>query len=195
MFTGIIKEVAPVISAARQDGSLIIEIQTPKGWALSPGDSVATNGVCLTVKQVNPASYTAELMAETLKRTSFGTTVPKRVNLELPMRLSDRLDGHLVQGHVDNTGTVLAVEAAGNPRLYTISFPARYAAQIVEKGSITVDGVSLTVVKLDGDQFTVSLVEYTLTHTTLQDKAIGDTVNLEFDMIAKYVAKLITLKK
>lgn len=195
MFTGIIREVAPVLSFASQDGSLIIEIETPKGWTLSPGDSVATNGVCLTVKQVNPASYTAELMAETLRRTSFGAAVPKRVNLELPMRLSDRLDGHLVQGHVDTTGNILAIEPAGNSRLYTISFPAQYAAQIVEKGSITVDGVSLTVVKLSDDQFSVSLVEYTLTHTTLQDKAVGDTVNLEFDMIAKYVAKLITPKE
>ena len=157
------------------------------------GDSIAVNGVCLTVTDTGDGTFSADVMAETLKRSSLGAlTTGSRVNLERPMALGGRLGGHLVQGHVDGTGTVLAREPAEHWELVTVSLPAELSRYVVDKGSITVDGVSLTVVEAGEDRFTISLIPTTLELTTLGIKQPGDPVNLEVDVIAKYVERMVT---
>jgi riboflavin synthase len=148
--------------------------------------------VCLTVVELGDGSFTADVMAETLKRSSLGALRPgSRVNLERPMALGGRLGGHLVQGHVDGTGTVLERTPAEHWELVKVSLPAELARYVVEKGSITVDGISLTVVEAGADFFTVSLIPTTLALTTLGVKQPGEPVNLEVDVIAKYVERML----
>lgn len=191
MFSGIIKAVAQVRKAKKKNGSLFLIIEKPKGWIIKPGESIATNGVCLTVKKVNKDDYLTELMPQTLKKTSFGKQIPQKVNLEQSLRLVDKLGGHLVLGHVDAVGKMQNIIWKDTSKIYRFSFPKKFAKLIAEKGSIAVDGISLTVVDVGKDWFTVSLVDYTTRHTTLGKKKIGDLVNLEFDIIAKYLEKLI----
>lgn len=187
MFTGIIKAIGRIVKTQRKAGSLFLTIQKPKGWKLKPGDSVAADGVCLTVKQVNQNNYTTELMPETLRKTYFGKTTPKELNLEQSLRLSDRLGGHLVLGHVDAVGTLEKIKNITSSKIFRISFPSKFRKLVALKGSIAVDGVSLTLIDVWKDRFTVSLVDYTLKHTTLGEKEVKDFVNLEFDIIAKYL--------
>lgn len=194
MFTGIIKAKAAIKKTEGKDGSLFLTIATPKGWRIKSGDSIATDGVCLTVKKVNKNDYIAELMPETLKRSYFSKVIPKELNLEQPLRLSDRIDGHLVSGHIDAVGKIQTSKTVGRAKIYKISFPKKFRKLVAEKGSVAVDGISLTVVATSGNWFIVSLVDYTLNHTTLGQKQPGDLVNLEFDMIAKYLRPL-TLQK
>jgi riboflavin synthase len=156
------------------------------------GDSIAVNGVCLTVVEFGDGAFTADVMAETLDRSSLGALAPgSRVNLERPMALGGRLGGHLVQGHVDGTGTVLERTPAEHWEIVRIALPASLSRYVVEKGSITVDGISLTVVEAAADWFTVSLIPTTLALTTLGIKQPGDPVNLEVDVIAKYVERMM----
>ncbi|HCA85315.1 MAG TPA: riboflavin synthase [Streptomyces sp.] len=156
------------------------------------GDSIAVNGVCLTVVEAADGEFTADVMAETLNRSSLGVLVPgSRVNLERPMALGGRLGGHLVQGHVDGTGTIAERIPGEHWEIVKISLPARLARYVVEKGSITVDGVSLTVVDAAADHFSISLIPTTLALTTLGSKQVGDPVNLEVDILAKYVERLL----
>jgi riboflavin synthase len=156
------------------------------------GDSIAVNGVCLTVVEFGDGEFTADVMAETLLRSSLGgLAAGSRVNLERPMALGGRLGGHLVQGHVDGTGTVLGRTPAEHWEIVRISLPAELSRYVVEKGSITVDGISLTVVEAAADYFTVSLIPTTLALTTLGIKQPGDPVNLEVDVIAKYVERML----
>lgn len=187
MFTGIIRAVGQVIAAQKKSGGLFLTVAKPKDWEIRPGDSIATNGVCLTVRTVSRNSYTSELMPETLARTCFGRTIPKELNLEQSLRLSDRLGGHLVTGHIDALGQIQKILPAGLSEVYQISFPPEFAKLLAAKGSIAVDGVSLTVVQVGKNWFTVSLVDFTLKHTTLGQKKVRDFVNLEFDIIAKYI--------
>ncbi|PIR86965.1 MAG: riboflavin synthase [Candidatus Harrisonbacteria bacterium CG10_big_fil_rev_8_21_14_0_10_49_15] len=187
MFTGIIKAVALIKHAEVKDGSLFLTIARPKGWRMKPGDSISTDGACLTVRSVNKKQYTVELMPETLDKTYFGKQICLQVNLEQSLRVTDRLDGHIVLGHVDAVGVIKKIANDGRAKVYTIQFPARSAALVAPKGSITVDGVSLTVTRATKTTFSVSLVEYTLNHTALGQKQIGDLVNLEFDVLAKYL--------
>lgn len=194
MFTGVIKATAKVKKSERKRGSLFLTIDRPRGWKIRPGDSIATDGVCLTVKEVSHGDYRTELMRETLSKTSFGTVVPKRVSLENPLKVSDVLDGHLVLGHVDAVGEIKNIRSAGSSKVYQISFPKKFAKLVTDKGSIAVDGVSLTVVKVHRNWFTVSLVDYTIKHTGLGMKKVGDFVNLEFDILAKYLVKLMDKK-
>lgn len=191
MFSGIISAAEKIKAAKHDRGSLFLTIQRPKKWKLKSGDSIATNGVCLTVRTVSKDAYTTELMPETLKTTTFGKIVPERVNLERPLTLQTPLDGHLVLGHVDAVGAIRAIKPAGRATTFTIAFPAQYGRWVAEKGSITVDGIGLTVVSVTKNTFNVSLVDYTLEHTTLADKHIGDVVNVEFDVVAKYVDKMV----
>ncbi|MFZ4485037.1 MAG: riboflavin synthase [Candidatus Nanopelagicales bacterium] len=193
MFTGIVEErgtvasVEPLTNAERIAirGSVALE-------SVRPGDSIAVNGVCLTVVEVGPDSFTADVMEETLKRSSLGNAgIGSEVNLERAARLDSRLGGHLVQGHVDGTGQVLVIEPDPHWTLMRISLPAGLGRYVVEKGSITVDGVSLTVVSVDDEGFSVSLIPTTLAETTLGSRRVGDTVNLEVDAIAKYVERLM----
>ena len=193
MFTGIVEErgtvasVEPLTNAERIAirGSVALE-------SVRPGDSIAVNGVCLTVVEIGPDIFTADVMAETLKRSSLGNAgVGSEVNLERAARLDSRLGGHLVQGHVDGTGQVLVIEPDPHWTLMRISLPSGLGRYVVEKGSITVDGVSLTVVSVDDEGFSVSLIPTTLSETTLGSRRVGDTVNLEVDAIAKYVERLM----
>ena len=193
MFTGIVEERGTVASVERLTNAERIAISGSVVLAdVRPGDSIAVNGVCLTVVDIGPDSFTADVMQETLKRSSLGSAgVGSEVNLERAARLDSRLGGHLVQGHVDGTGEVLVIEPDPHWTLMRISLPAGLGRYVVEKGSITVDGVSLTVVGVDDDGFSVSLIPTTLAETTLGSRRVGDTVNLEVDAIAKYVERLM----
>ena len=188
MFTGLVAGKGTVRTL--RDGRL--EVETPLAAELSSGDSVAVNGVCLTAVQPDGASFRADVMPETLRRSSLGPLGEgDEVNLELPLRAGDRMGGHMVQGHVDATGRVEEVREEGCSRVVRVSAASDSLRYVVEKGSIAVDGVSLTVSAVDGRAFEVSLIPETLERTTLGEAAPGKTVNLEVDVLAKYVEKAI----
>ncbi len=191
MFSGIISTVAKVKKSQKVGSSLVLTIEKPRSWRLKPGDSVATDGACLTVSKVYDREYVTELMAETLRTTKFGQVVPTYVNLERPLTLSTVLDGHIVQGHIDTVARVRAIIKKGESSLCRLAFPKQFSTYVVERGSITIDGIALTVVKEGPGWCAVSLVDYTLKHTTIGEKKVGDLVNVEFDIIAKYVSKLV----
>jgi len=188
VFTGIIEEVGRVTSA--QSGRLIIAASDVlQGVEL--GGSIAVNGVCLTITNFNTNSFSVDVMPETLKRTNFSLlSAGDGVNLERPLALGGRLGGHLVQGHVDATGRVASVTKGEEAMIIRFEAPPEVMGYIVEKGFITVDGTSLTVVIKDTSSFQVSVVDYTHKHTTLGSRQVGDLVNLEVDIIAKYVEQL-----
>src|SRR3954454_12409079 len=192
MFTGLVETTARVRRVDPDAEGVRLEVETPLAAELSQGDSIAVNGVCLTAVEPQPDSFKADVMAETLRRSSLGPlTEGDSVNLELPLRAGDRLGGHMVQGHVDGTGTVANTREEGFARLVTIEAGPEIMKYVVEKGSIAVDGVSLTVAAVDGSSFTVSLIPETLERTTLGQAAPGRVVNLEVDVLAKYVEKLV----
>ncbi len=169
-----------------------LRIETPLAGELKAGDSVAVNGVCLTAAGLGDGAFTADAMNETLSRTSLSVLAPgSQVNLELPLRAGDRLGGHMVQGHVDGVGTVSEVAEDGFARRIRIEAPPEVLRYVIEKGSIAVDGVSLTVAELDDRSFTVSLIPETLQRTNLGLAGPGAVVNLEVDVLAKYVEKLV----
>ncbi len=184
--TGVVRETDPDAQGTRlaiEAGELTDE--------LAEGDSVAVNGVCLTATSVADGAFSADVMAETLDRSSLGPLQPgDRVNLELPLRAADRLGGHVVQGHVDGVGSVAVLADDGFARIVTVAAEPALLRYVVEKGSIAVDGVSLTVAAVDADGFSVSLIPETLERTTLGTVKPGDPVNLEVDVLAKYVEKL-----
>ncbi|MCN9240743.1 riboflavin synthase [Streptomyces sp. NPDC052051] len=194
MFTGIVEELGEITAAENLGDSFRFRLRGPVVTeGARHGDSIAVNGVCLTVVEHEGDEFTADVMAETLNRSSLGAlAVGSRVNLERPTAVGARLGGHIVQGHVDGTGTILAREPSEHWDLVTVSLPADLSRYVVEKGSITVDGVSLTVVEAAADRFTISLIPTTLALTTLGVKQPGDPVNLEVDIIAKYVERLLT---
>jgi riboflavin synthase len=193
VFTGIVEELGEITAVEELGDASRFTVRGPVVTeGAKHGDSIAVNGVCLTVVDLPEGAFTADVMAETLKRSSLGALAPgSRVNLERPMALGGRLGGHLVQGHVDGTGTVLARTPAEHWEIVTIALPAELARYVVEKGSITVDGISLTVVDAEPGHFTVSLIPTTLALTTLGIKQPGDPVNLEVDVIAKYVERMM----
>jgi riboflavin synthase len=188
MFTGLVAEKGTIRS--RRDGRL--EIATSLAGELAAGDSVAVNGVCLTAVDPDASSFAADVMPETLRRSSLGPLREgSEVNVELPLRAGDRLGGHMVQGHVDATGSVAGVRDEGLARVVRIEADPALLRYVVEKGSIAVDGVSLTVSSVDDEAFEVSLIPETLERTTLGQAERGTMVNLEVDVLAKYVEKLI----
>lgn len=193
MFTGLVEEIGDVVAVERLTDAVRLRIRGAIVTAdARPGDSIAVNGTCLTVVDVEAVEFTADVMAETLSRTSLQRAQPGRqVNLERPIRLSDRLGGHLVQGHVDGTGTVLERTRSEHWDVLRVSLPDDLARYVVEKGSIAVDGVSLTVSALGERWFEVSLIPTTLTATTLGAVQPGDPLNLEVDVVAKYVEKML----
>jgi riboflavin synthase len=192
MFTGLVAQTGTVRAVEGGPDGARLSVATPLAAELSPGDSVAVNGVCLTAAESDGQGFVADVMSETLRRSSLGPVGQgDLVNLELPVRAGDRLGGHVVQGHVDGTGTVDAVEPDGLARVVRVAAPPELLRYVVEKGSIAVDGVSLTVVEVDGEGFSVSLVRETLERTTLGALRPGRTVNLEVDVLAKYVEKLV----
>jgi riboflavin synthase len=187
VFTGLVARTGTVRSL--RDGRL--EVDTPLAAELAAGDSIAVNGVCLTAVEASPGGFAAEVMPETLRRSSLGPLADgDEGNLELPLRATDRLGGHVVQGHVDGTGTVEDVREEGFSRVVRIAADPDLLRYVVEKGSIAVDGVSLTVSAIDDDAFEVSLIPETLEKTTFGSAAPGRTVNVEVDVFAKYVEKL-----
>jgi riboflavin synthase len=199
LFTGIVEELGEVVALERGDGSARLTVRGPEVTAdANRGDSIAINGVCLTVKLTSGGEFTADVMGETLDRSSLGVLAPgAAVNLERPLRPDGRLGGHIVQGHVDGTGTIVARTPADGWEVVRISVPAELARYVVEKGSVAVDGVSLTVSALSplpaaaAAWLEVSLIPETLERTTLGRKQPGEVVNLEVDMIAKYVERLL----
>jgi len=196
MFTGIVAELGEVAAIEYRGDAVRLTIRGSTD-DVSPGESIAVNGVCLTVTGVIDGTFTADVMAETLDRSGLGVLTPGApVNLERSVRLADRLGGHLVQGHVDATGTILSRWPAAHWDRVRISLPASVARYVVHKGSIAVDGISLTVSALSPPDttdtwFEVSLIPETLKRTTLGTRQPGDTVNLEVDVIAKYVERLL----
>ncbi len=194
MFTGIVEELGEVTALADLGDSVRLTVRGPRVVdGARHGDSIAVNGVCLTVVDATREAFTADVMRETLDRSALGALAPGApVNLERPMRLDGRLGGHLVQGHVDGTGAILERQPSEHWELVRVSLPADLARYVVHKGSITVDGVSLTVASVTDDSFTVSLIPTTLELTTLGRKQPGDPVNLEVDVVAKYVERLMS---
>ena len=192
MFTGLVETRAVVRRVERDGDGARLTVETPLAHELGAGDSVAVNGVCLTAVDTDGASFSADVMAETLRRSSLGPLAGgDEVNVELPLRAGDRLGGHVVQGHVDGTGSVETVEREGFARVVRIACDAKLLAYVVDKGSIAVDGVSLTVAEVDDEGFSVSLIPETLERTTLGSAEPGRVVNLEVDVLAKYVEKLV----
>ena len=193
MFTGIVEELGSVAAVEDQGDAIRLTISADtvlEGTGL--GDSISVNGCCLTVARLDDGTWTADLMQETLDKTSLaGVTPGDRVNLERAVTVDKRLGGHIVQGHVDGVGEVIARSPSEHWDVVEISLPAHLARYLVDKGSITVDGVSLTVVEVAEASFTVSLIPETLARTTLGTRRVGDRVNLEADIIAKHVEKLL----
>jgi riboflavin synthase len=194
MFTGIVEELGTVAAIEDQGDALRLTVRATtalEGTRL--GDSISVNGCCLTVAALDGDTWTADLMQETLDKTSLRGAAPgDRVNLERAMTPEQRLGGHIVQGHVDGVGVVVRRDPSEHWDVVEVSLPAELARYVVPKGSITVDGVSLTVVDVGPDSFTVSLIPETLARTTLGTRAPGDRVNLETDVIARHVEKLMT---
>ena len=193
MFTGIIEEIGTVKRVQRSGSSSFIEIQAKKVLEdVHIGDSIAVNGVCLTVTHSDGSVFRADVMNETLSRSSLGSlTTGSPVNLERAMAAGGRFGGHIVSGHIDGTGTITDIKNDGIAVWYTVSAAPELLRYIVEKGSIAIDGISLTVAKVTDTSFSVSIIPHTAAETILGTKKVGDTVNLENDIIGKYVEKLM----
>ncbi len=195
MFTGLVADLGTVTAVDATSDGVRLAVRSDLAAELALGGSVAVNGVCLTATGLSDGSFSADVMHETLQRSSLAEVAAgTRVNLELPLRASDRLGGHVVQGHVDGVGTVRAVREDGFARVVEIAARPELLRYVVEKGSIAVDGISLTVVDAGEDQLSVSLIPETLERTNLGAAAPGQPVNLEVDVLAKHVEKLIASK-
>ena len=199
MFTGLVQDLGRVAEVHETSDGVRLAVESPLAAELHEGDSIAVNGVCLTAVGLTPTPPTprfgADVMRETLRRSSLGDIAPgSAVNLELPLRPEDRLGGHVVQGHVDGLGSIAGVREDGFARIVAIAADPDLLRYVVEKGSIAVDGISLTVARIDGTSFDVSLIPETLERTTLGEADVGTTVNLEVDVLAKYVEKLIAVR-
>ena len=192
MFTGIIEEIGKIVRIEREQANLHLYVKSSFTNELKIDQSVAHNGVCLTVVAIDGDVYQVTAIAETLAKTHLGSLqVGDAVNLERGMLLNTRLDGHIVQGHIDQTGTCSAIQEEAGSTRFTFQYNPSTGNVVIEKGSITVNGVSLTVVDATRDSFSVAVIPYTLAHTNLQHLQIGSIVNLEFDVIGKYVARLM----
>jgi riboflavin synthase len=194
MFTGLVEAVGELVDRTPIDGGARVRIATAFAADLTPGDSVAVNGVCLTVIAATAGEWHAELGPETLRVTTLGRLpIGSLVNLERPLRADGRMGGHFVQGHVDAVGAIQAVRLDAEFQWLTVGFPPALAPLLIEKGSVADDGISLTVARLAGDSFDVQVVPFTLQNTNLQRTQVGDPVNLECDMVGKYVARAAEL--
>ena len=192
MFTGIIEEVGEIAQTQRRGMAVFFGIRASFAKELKEGDSVCVNGACLTVVAVQPPLFWVEAVEETLARTNLGFLKPgDKVNLERALSVAGRFGGHFVQGHVDGTGVIAQIVSRLRSKVMRIHTPKELMQYIVPKGSIAVDGVSLTVVDVGADWFTVSLIPFTLEHTTLGLRKVGDVVNLEVDILAKYVRHML----
>ncbi len=196
MFTGLIADVGSVTALELGGAGATLEIDTRLAGELGEGDSIAVNGVCLTATEIRDGGFQAEAMIETLERSTLGALgAGARVNLELPLRATDRLGGHVVQGHIDGTGMISELREEGFARVLAIGTGSALERYLVEKGSVAVDGVSLTVSALREHGFEVSLIPETLKQTNLGGAAVGDRVNLEVDVLAKHVERLLERRR
>ncbi|WP_108245692.1 riboflavin synthase [Muricauda brasiliensis] len=195
MFTGIIETLGKVEKLEKEGGNLHITVSSTITAELKIDQSVSHNGVCLTVVSIHADQYTVTAIEETLNKTNLGELkVGEVVNLERAMLLGARLDGHIVQGHVDQTATCKSIEEKDGSWVYTFAYDSRLNNVTIEKGSITVDGVSLTVVDSKKDSFSVAIIPYTYEHTRFHTYKVGGTINLEFDVVGKYVSRLLELR-
>ena len=193
MFTGIVQEIGSIKDLRRKNGPLRVEVLAPRSAPeLEVDRSVAINGTCLTVVGKRDSSFEVEVVEETLNKTTLGSlSTGDRVNLELPMRLSDRLDGHVVLGHVDATGEIIDIRKLTASEMMKIRIPPEYSKYCVHTGSIAVDGVSLTIAELDHSAISVAIIPHTLERTIFGSYSISTKVNLEFDVLGKYVARFM----
>ena len=195
MFTGIIEEIGVIKSLVRENDNLHITVKSNFTSELKIDQSVAHNGVCLTVVEINNDEYTVTAINETLQKTTLGSfSKGEKINLERGMQLGERLDGHLVQGHVDQIAVCKSVVEDNGSTIFTFQYDSSLGNVTIEKGSITISGISLTVINSKKDEFSVAIIPYTLDHTILKFVKVASVVNLEFDVIGKYVAKLYSLK-
>ncbi|MFC7526229.1 riboflavin synthase [Parapedobacter sp. GCM10030251] len=196
MFTGIIETIGKVSRLDHEAGNLHITVASALSDELKIDQSISHNGVCLTVVALSPGEHTVTAIAETLSKSNLGgLQLGSEVNLERCTKVGDRLDGHIVQGHVDQTARCIAIEDQQGSYLYTFQYDAGPGNITVEKGSITVNGISLTVVDSKDSQFSVAIIPYTYEHTNLKQVNVGDVVNLEFDIVGKYVARLLGMQR
>lgn len=197
MFTGLIEDVGTIDALRFNKGSAVLSVRTNLPLRSMPlGASVAVNGACLTVVKKGKGTFTVDVSPETLQRTSLETLgVGSLVNLEEPMRLQDRLGGHLVTGHVDGIGTVLAITNQGEFTVFTFQVPARLGRFLISKGSVAVDGISLTVNDRRRNRFSTAIIPFTLQHTNLRARRVGDKVNIETDLIGKYVESFLEKRR
>jgi riboflavin synthase len=197
MFTGLIEDVGRVDALRFNRGSALLQVKTAVRLRSMPlGASVAVNGACLTVVKKSKGTFTVDVSPETLQRTNLETLgVGSLVNLERPMRLQDRLGGHLVTGHVDGVGTVLAITKQGEFTVFTFQVPVRLGRFLISKGSVAVDGISLTVNDCRRDRFSAAIIPFTLQHTNLRARRVGDKVNIETDLIGKYVERFLEKRR
>lgn len=197
MFTGLIEDVGTIDALRFSKGSAVLSVRTNLPFRSMPsGASVAVNGACLTVVKKSKGTFTVDVSPETLQRTNLETLgVGSLVNLERPMRLQDRLGGHLVTGHVDGIGTVLAIAKQGEFTVFTFQVPLRLGRFLISKGSVAVDGISLTVNDCRRDRFSAAIIPFTLRHTNLRARRVGDKVNIETDLIGKYVDSFLEKRR
>ena len=196
MFTGIIETIGIIKDLKKDSGNLDITVSSVITTELKIDQSVAHNGVCLTVVELNNDEYTVTAIGETLEKTTIGDwKIGDLINLERGMRLGDRLDGHIVQGHVDQTGICKSIEEANGSWYFTFEYDSNLNNLTIDKGSITVNGVSLTVVNSKENEFSVAIIPYTFEHTNFNIFKIGTTINLEFDVVGKYLTRLYSLKQ
>lgn len=196
MFTGIVESIGTIGAVSAEYSNRHFWVQSALAPELRVDQSVAHDGVCLTVVEIAGDAYRVTAVEETLRKTAVAEWMPgRRVNLERSLRIGDRLDGHFVQGHVDAVGTCAGIREEGGSHRYVFSFPDNFAALIVEKGSICINGVSLTAFNVGRAVFSVAIIPYTLEHTTFGILRVGDAVNLEFDVLGKYLLRAESLKK
>jgi riboflavin synthase len=192
VFSGIVETTSPIVRIHNHRQQRILTIRMPRGWKLREGESVSVEGVCSTVQQASRGGFRVTYMPESLRKSTLGSfALHDKVNLERSLTLNSLIGGHLVQGHVDTTGRIRRIADEGEAKMYTFEVPARFARYIVPKGSVAIDGISLTVVNPRRNIFQVSLLAYTLSHTTLGEKGVGQRVNIELDMLAKYIERLL----
>lgn len=197
MFTGLIEAVGSLAGQRRNGVSVSLEVVAPlPSGEVAVGDSIAVNGACLTVTALSGDRFTFDVSPETTARTTFQGMLPgSPLNIERALRMGGRLDGHLVTGHIDCVGRLERSESRGNTRFLTFVIPAEHAGMLVEKGSVAIDGISLTVNSVTGDRFSVAIIPHTLEKTTLASLSVGQPVNIETDIIGKYVARLLSARK
>jgi|SRR5688572_21504731 len=196
MFTGLIESVGQVAEARSTSSGFRLRIGTTLAGELALGDSVAVNGVCLTVVAADVNGMEADVAPETALVTTLQSLRPGSVvNLERSMRADARVGGHFVQGHVDATGSIAVITQEGDSYRVTVNYPSPFAALLVAKGSVAVDGISLTVASVDTDRFDVQIIPFTWSHTNLSQHTVGDLVNLEFDILGKYVARALDVRR